>query len=185
MKEEDLPERAVEEKPETEVNLDEAANVRYLRPGDFVLFKSDGGGLRLTLKDDRSFLRVKAKRCFPFSFPTDYISLRDGNDEEIGIIADLAGLGKDYRRWVEEDLNIRYFTPRVSLIRSIRYRPGGVEWQLETDRGSKRVITKGVHDTMSEVERGRYIITDVEGNRYEIVTEELDPESRALLERLV
>lgn len=185
MNEEKLPEQAAEEKSETEANLDEAVNIKYLRPRDFILFRSDSGGLRLTLKDDRSFVRVKARRCFPFSIPNRFVSLRDGNDEEIGIIADLADLSKEYRRWLEEDLHIRYFTPRVTAIKSIRYRPGGVEWHIDTDRGSKRIMTKSVHDTMSELEPGRYIITDVEGNRYELFIAELDDASRAKLERLV
>ena len=185
MNDEKLPEQTIEEKSETEVGLDEAGNVKYLGPDDFILFRSDGGGLRLTLKDDKSFLRVKARRCFPFSISTKLISLRGGNDEEIGIIPDLADLSKEYRRWIEEDLNIRYFTPRVTAIESIRYRPGGVEWRLETDRGSKRIITKSVHDTMSETEPGRYIITDVDGNRYELFPEELDEASRARLGRLI
>ena len=56
----------------TEKSLDEAAKVRYLEPGDFVLSRGEGGTLRLTLSDDRSFVRAKARRCFPFSFATRY-----------------------------------------------------------------------------------------------------------------
>lgn len=169
----------------TEQSLDEAANVKYLSPDDFILFKGEGGGLRLTLKDQKSVLRVKAKRCFPLAFQTKYISIRDGNDEEIGIIADLAHLSKEYRRWIEEDLDVRYFTPRVKTIKLIKHRFGGIEWQVDTDCGSKRFITKGLHDTMTEVEPGRFIITDVDGNRYEVLTEWLDEPSRAKIERLV
>jgi hypothetical protein len=174
-----------QEKTATEQGLDEAAHVRYLKPDEFILFRTDGGGLRLTLLDDRSFLRVKAKRCFPFSFATKYISLRDGNDEEIGMLPDLAELSKQYRRWIEDDLEMRYFTPRVKSIRAIRRRSGGIEWLLDTDCGSKKVITKSVQDTMTEVEPGRYVITDVDGNRYEIHPDALDEPSRDRLERLI
>ena len=173
------------DQPNTEKSLDEAAKVRYLEPGDFVLFRGEGGMLRLTLKDDKSFVRAKARRCFPFSFATRYISLRDGADEEIGIIRDLSELGGEYRRWIEDDLEMRYFTPRVKSIRLIKHRFGGVEWHLMTDRGAKKVITKGVHDTMSEVEPGRYVINDVDGNRYELLIEKLDQASRDKLEQLV
>ena len=169
----------------TEQSLDDAANVRYLGPDDFELVRTEGGGLRLTLKDEKTVLRVKAKRSFPFSFPTKYISLRDGNDEEIGIIADLGRLSKQYRRWIEDDLEIRYFTPRVKAIKLIRYRFGGVEWHVDTDCGFKRLITKGIHDTMTEVEPGRYVITDVDGNRYEVFTEQIDQPSREKLDRLI
>lgn len=171
--------------PNTAEELDEAANVKYLKPGDFTLFQSEGGGLRLTLTDSKSVLRVKAKRCFPFTFSNRYISLRDGNDEEIGIIPDLGPLSKEYRRWIEDDLDIRYFTPRVKAIKSIRYRFGGIEWQVVTDCGPKRLITKGIHDTMMEIEPGRYVINDVDGNRYEVFTGELDEASRGRLGRLI
>jgi len=183
--EDKLREQPGEEEPRTEQEADDSVGVKYLGPDDFILFKSDGGGLRLTLKDEKSVLRVKAKRSFPFTFPTKYISLRDGNDEEIGLIADLADLSKEYRRWIEDDLEMRYFTPRVKSIKLIKHRFGGVEWHVDTDCGPKRLITKSVHDTMTEVEAGRYVITDVDGNRYEIFTDDLDDTSRVKLGRLI
>ncbi len=169
----------------TEDNLDEAANVRYLRPEDFVLERTEAGGMRMTIKDERTVLRIKAKRCFPFSSPSKYISIRDGNDDEIGIISDLAHISKEYRRWIEDDLDLRYFTPRVKAIRQIRQRFGGVEWHVDTDSGFKRLITKGVHDQMAEVEIGRYVVTDVDGNRYEVCVDELDAASREKIDRLI
>ena len=180
-----VKEHIVEPQTDTQHALDEAAKVRYLERDDFTLFKTDGGGLRLTLTNERSFLRVKARLCFPLTHPTGYVSLRDGLDEEIGLIRDLSEQRKCYRRWIEEDLELCYFTPRVKSIKSIRQRFGGLEWQLTTDRGRKRIITKGVRDTMTEVQIGRYIIDDVDGNRYEIFTDKLDDVSRRWIERLV
>lgn len=177
------------EQPETtcEPNkeLEEAGSVRYLSEDGFVLYRTEGGSLRLTLKDDRSFLRVKARRCFPFTFAAKFISIRDAGDEEIGIIKDLAEISEEWRAWILDDLETRYYTPRVKSIRAIRRRWGGYEWYVLTDRGQKKVITKGVHDTMSEVQPGRYIITDVDGNRYELHSQKLDDESRGKLEQLV
>ncbi len=166
-------------------SLDEAAKVRYLEVGEFVLMRTPAGSLRLTLNDDKSFLRVGARRCFPFASPSRYISIRDGAGEEIGIVRDLAELPEDYRTWLLDDLEARYFTPRVKCIESIRHRFGGVEWRVMTDRGPKRLITKGVHDTMMEVAPGCYIITDVDGNRYELDARVLDEQSRTRLDRLV
>lgn len=175
----------VQERLETNQITHDSATIKYLGPEDFVLFKGPGGGLRMTLARERSVLRIKAKRCFPFTFPAKYISIRDGNDEEIGIIADLSELSKEYRHWIEEDLEIRYFTPLVKSIGLIRHRFGGVEWHVDTDCGPKRLITKSVHDTMTEVEIGRYVITDVDGNRYEIFANDLDEASAARLHRLI
>lgn len=173
------------DQPNTDKSLDEAAKVRYLEQGDFELLPTDGGGLRLTLKGERSALRVKARRCFPHSFDTRYISLRCGAEEEIGIIRDLADLSKEYRRWIEDDLEMRYFMPRVKSIIAIKHRFGGVEWHTETDRGPKKLITRGVHDAMTEVEPGRFIITDVDGNRFEVCMDTIDEPSRARLDQLI
>lgn len=170
---------------ESEQGLDEAAQVRYLQPGDFILMRTLHGSLRLTLKDDTSYLRVKARRCFPYSYSTSYISIRDATDNEIGIIRDLTELSKEYRRWIEDDLDMRYYTPVVKSISAIKNRFGGVEWHVDTDRGPRRLITRGVHDTMTEIEPGRFIITDADGNRYELTTEQLDEPSRAKLNTLI
>lgn len=178
-------EEMTDSNPETEQNLDQAANVRYLSTDDFHLFRTPAGGLRLTLKGEKSVLRIKARRCFPYSMADRFISIRDGADGEIGILADLKDLPADYRRWIEEDLDMRYYVPRVKSIKAIRQRFGGIEWHVDTDRGPKRLITKGVHDTMTEVEIGRFIVTDVDGNRYEVFTDRLDAASREWLNRLI
>lgn len=174
-----------EEKTQTEKNLDEAAHVRYLGQEEFILYRNENGGLRLTLKDEKSFLRITAKRAFPFSFPTKYISIRSGGDEEIGIIPDLADLSREYRHWIEHELDVRYFTPIIKSINAIRRRYGGVEWHVESDYGPKRIITKSVHDAIAEVEPGRYLMTDVDGNRYELCPVDLDEVSRTKFETLV
>ncbi|TWH48791.1 DUF1854 domain-containing protein [Sporomusa sp. KB1] len=168
-----------------EKSLDESVKVRYLEPCDFELMKNDGCSVRLTLRGERSVIRVKARRCFPYSFDTKYISISDGAGEEIGIIRDLCELNKQYRRWIEEDLEMRYFTPLVRSILAIKRRYGGMEWYVDTDCGSKKILTLGVQDTMVEVQPNRYIINDVDGNRYELCIEMLDETSKAILNKLI
>jgi len=178
-----------DELPETDRSeedpLNEAAQVRYLGAGDFELLKGEGGGLRLTLAGERSVLRVKARRCMPFTFPSRYISLRDNNDDEIGIIRDLAEIPRNYVRWIEDELEMRYLAPVITSIASIKRRYGGVEWTTTTDRGPKRFITRGIHDTLIEVDPGRHIVTDVDGNRYELLEKRLDQPSRERLDKMI
>lgn len=168
-----------------EKNMDEAASVRYLTPDDFTLFRTEAGALRMTLHNERSILRVMARRAFPFAAPERFISLRDGKGEEIGILPDLRQMPPQYRQWIIDDLELRYYTPRLRTISSIKRRWGGVDWNVDTTMGPRRFITRGIHDTMAEVEQGRFIVTDVEGNRYEILVNELDDASKALLDRTV
>jgi len=174
-----------EQQESTDQDASEATGVRYLGADDFTLFKGDGGGLKLTLKDDRSFLRATAKRCFPYSFSNKYISLRDSNGDEIGIISDLASLNREYRRWIEEELEIRYFTPRITSVKSIRRRFGCIEWNVDTDRGPKKFMTRAMHDTMVEVDPERFLVLDVDENRFELIFSALDPTSRGKVEKLI
>lgn len=169
----------------TEKGLDEAANVRYLKADEFVLLRGEGGGLRLTLTGERTVLRVKTRRCFPLGAPGRFISVRDGSDQEIGIIPDLMDLPPEWRSWIEDDLSMRYFMPVVKSIVSLKQRWGGLEWRLETDRGGRKVITKRIHDCVSEVDQGRYLMTDVDGNRYELRLDALDAASRLKLDKLL
>lgn len=185
MSDQEKIEQSFDVRSETEKNLDEAAKVRYLGPDDFVLFRNKSGGLRLTLEDDKSFLRVIAKRCFPYAYPDRYISLRDPNGDEVGIVSDLKELSKEYQKWILEDLEMWYYTPRIKAINKLKNRFGGVEWYIETNHGPKKIITRGVHDTITEIELDRYMVTDVDGNRYELIQSELDDSSKAFLERIL
>jgi len=165
---------------------DEAAALRYLEPGDFEVFELDGA-YRLTLPHDRSYLKFAAHRTYPLSHPEKYISLRSGINgmEEIGIIRDLRQFDKRTQHIIRQLLDRRYFTPRVTKIIGTKERYGGMVWNMETDRGAKTIVTKGLHEALSENSVGCYFITDVEGNRYEVVMEELSQESAAWIQRVI
>ncbi len=145
---------------------DEAANVRYFNPEDIHVFEQNGA-FRLTLPGDRTYVSLMAYRTFPLSRPEEYISLRSER-EEIGMIRSLKGFEKETCRIIRELLNRRYFVPRVRRIVSAKERYGGMIWTLDTDRGIKTIITKGIHEALSENSSGFYFITDVEGNRFEV-----------------
>ena len=162
---------------------DEAANVRYLEPGDFELFEQ-GGVFRLTMPDEISYIQVYAFRTYPLSHPDQYISLRDGEDE-IGILKDLAEFDSGTQAIVYELLARRYFVPRVLKIVSTKQRYGGMTWQVETDRGARTIITKGLHEALTENGPGRYFITDTDSNRFEVVIDEISAEDAAWIESVV
>jgi hypothetical protein len=168
-----------------EASFAEAGAVRYLEPGDFVLLKRDGCSLKLTLKGEDTVIRVKARRCFPYSFATKYISLCDETGKEIGMIRDLDQFNKQYRQWIEAELELGYFTPLVKSISAIKRRSGSLEWSIDTDRGFRKIITIGVRDTIVEVQPDRYILSDVDGNRYELRPKMLDGVSRSLLDKVI
>ncbi len=149
-------------------------------------FRGEDGALKMTAEGDRSFLRVRVSRSFPLSDPGHYVGLRDGGDGEIGLIKDLRELPPDQRQLVEEELDKRYFIPVVHRIQDIKEEFGIVTWDVETDRGSKRYIVRGLKDNVYEQGDCRLLVTDVDGNRFEIPDYTLlDVRSRAKLELIL
>jgi hypothetical protein len=159
---------------------DEAANVRYFSPGDFTVFEQDGAFM-LTIPDDCSYLKFSAYRTYPLSLPEKYISLRSGL-EEIGMIRDLKEFDKGTQQIIRELLARRYFVPTILRIISSKERYGGTVLNVETDRGPKTIIVKRLHEALSEASKGRYFITDVEGNRYGVAVEDTSIETIAWIE---
>jgi hypothetical protein len=62
---------------------------------------------------------VRVTRCFPWSEPSRYLSLRDGEDEEIALIRDLAELGSDSRRALAESLIEAGFVLQVEGVEEV------------------------------------------------------------------
>ena len=144
--------------------------VRFLDPKTLRLFRigSDDATVRLTLEGDRSWREVLVARAFPFSDPDRYIGLRDGDDKDIGILTTLHGLDGDSRQIIEEELERRYFTPKVERVLSVTEEFGVVTWDVETDRGRRRFLVRNLRDNSFPLGANRLMMTDTDGNRYEI-----------------
>ena len=142
--------------------------------------RAPDGTLRVMIEDQLCALRVEALRAFPLSHPRENIVLRDGADKTIGTLRALDELPEPAKTWLEEQLERRYFLPQVTAIYGILERFGSSVWDLETDRGRVTASTRQMHEALHEVEPNRFLITDAEGNRYEIRdVRALDSDSRA------
>jgi len=163
--------------------LAEAAQLRFLDPRRLRFFKA-GAALRLTIEGERSLLRVSVLRAFPLTVPDRYYSVRDGDNQEAGLIADPAGLDPESRARVEADLARRYMISRVNRIRAVKERFGTVDWEVETPRGIARFTTRDLRDNVLRPAPGRILFTDADDNRYEIPDiGALDAQSRIWLLR--
>lgn len=165
--------------------LDDAAKVRYLSPEELNFFVNPHGAVCIRVGEEKTLLRFSARRCFPLSGASHYVSLRDGSGEEVGIIRDMELMGEQARAWLEEDLERRYYTPQIISIERFRQRWGGVEWEVTTNRGARQFITRSVYDAVTSPAPGRALVTDIDGNRYEIEIARLDERSRGILERVL
>ncbi len=160
-----------------------AAELVWLEPKQLRFFYHKGV-LRLTVNNERSYWKVQVYRCFPLTDPERYISVRDASNNEIGLIRDLADLDPESQRVVREALHRRYLVPVIRRVLSVRERIGLLQWEVETDRGYRRFLTRSGAEGVEQPQPQQVVLTDLDGNRYHIpdITA-LDPISFALLRR--
>jgi Domain of unknown function (DUF1854) len=159
-----------------------STELRTLQP-ESLLFARSGVDLRLTIDGDCSYPKVTVVRAFPLSHPTRWLSVRSGPDE-VGVIADLAQLQPESQRLVKDALDRRYLTLRIARIYDLKERFSTLEWDVETDRGRCRFTTRSLRENSSSPSPERYLVSDVDGNRYDVAKlSALDRKSQALLLR--
>jgi Domain of unknown function (DUF1854) len=145
----------------------ETTELRYLDARTLHFFRR-GAILRLTVEDDRSYLKVTVVRVFPLSRPQRPLSVRDGANKEVGILVDDARLDPESRRLVQEEIERRYLTPTIQRVVAIKERFGTVEWSVETDRGPWKFTMRNPRENVIHPTPGRYLLTDVDGNRFDV-----------------
>jgi hypothetical protein len=161
----------------------ETADLRYLDPAKLCFFRH-GATLRLTIEDEASYLKVSVMRAFPLSHPNQYLSVRDGEYKEIGLLVDPTTLDRDNQSLLAEELERRYVVPVIRRIIGIKERFGTVDWEVETDRGVRTFTTRNMREKVVQPSPGRYLLTDVDENRYDVRDlAALDPASQSWLMR--
>jgi len=170
---------------------DRYEGTRYLGPGDIRFFVNDLGQLCATLAEGKELKEVLVYRTRPISDPNRYVSVRAGTaaseQREIGIIRNLDAFAPDQRRLLKEALARRYFIHIITEIHSMREEFGYLYWDCETDKGRREFPTaRWDQSKVVHAGNGCMIITDVDGNRYEIPDiEALDADSRARFFRYI
>jgi hypothetical protein len=168
------------------VEPEQEPDYEFLDPGKIRLFRSDLGWLRLLVEDERCYLDVKVTRTFPLSNPDRFYGLLNAKDKVIGIVVDPSKLDKDSRKICEEELKRRYFTPIILKLVRMKEEYGAVYCEVETNKGHREFVVKGIRDAILDLGDGRVLIMDVDGNRYMVEDWlKLDVKSRRLLERVL
>ena len=129
---------------------------------------------------------VRLVRAFPLSHTAAYISIRDEENKEYGIIEQLDALDVQSRDLAHEELDRRYFTPAITRIKSLKNDASMWWFDVETTRGPSDFYVRNWRDNAHELTPGRWQITSVDGGRYEILNlDELDERSQVLIEQLL
>jgi hypothetical protein len=157
-----------------------AGGPRWIEPSEVTFSQSPHGNLRLTVAD-RSYRRVNVVRALPLSDADEYLSVRSG-DDEIGVLRALADLDAEQGAMVAAQLEQRYFRPLITRVMKVRDHSGTFHWDVETDRGAVSFASKHPRHSATRLGANRWLITDVDNNRYEVRDAgELDRRSRGIL----
>ena len=147
------------------------AKVRLLPAAALRFAATAGGFLALTVtagEPAEHYPRINAYRTFPLSDADRYISLRDADGNEIGILESLADLAHDQADLLRADLERRYFTPEIERVRSVKEEFGYSYWLVDTDAGPRRFTVQSGKNNVTVVAERRLLIVDVDGNRFSI-----------------
>lgn len=125
------------------------------------------------------FAGVRAVSVFPLTGAAEYVSFLDEDGREVAMLADPGNLDKPSRKALEKALSRMYYVARITHVFRVSETHGVSLWEVMTDRGyAEFEILSREH--IRELPGKRYIITDADGNRFEIPRlADLDAESYA------
>jgi len=124
---------------------------------------------------------VWVRRCFPWSEPTRFVSLRDDDEAEFALVRDPAELDPASRRVLEEAMAAAGFVFEVTRVTAIEEEVEIRHWRVDTRQGTRSFQTR--LDAWPRVlPHGGLLIRDVAGDLYHVRDPAgLDKQSRALL----
>lgn len=154
-----------------------------LEAGALTLERRRDGRLWAGLDGEERAVRVH--RCFPWSEPGRYLSLRDEDDEEFVLVPDVRRLGGETRRVLEEALLEAGFVLDVTCIDDVDEEVEIRTWKVQTRQGPRTFQTR-LDDWPTEVPGGGFVIRDVAGDLYHVKDPDtMDDGSRKWLWALV
>lgn len=134
-----------------------------------VFSRTEGGFLSLKTQE-KEYDRVGVYLTFPLTNPEEFISIREADEKaaEIGLIESLSDLPADQQEMLREQIRLRYFMPVITKILDIKDEYGYAYWHVMTGFGTCRFTTQMSGDAVISVSDSRLMVTDIDGNRYDI-----------------
>ena len=124
---------------------------------------------------------VWVRRCFPWSEPTRFVSLRDDEEREFALVRDPAELEPSSRRVLEEAMVAAGFVFEIIRVMGIEEEVEIRHWRVETQQGARSFQTR-LDAWPRLLPHGGLLIRDVAGDLYHVTDPgALDKQSRALL----
>jgi len=149
--------------------------------------RSDGPTLtsgvdgRLRAEVSGRAVSVVVRRCFPWSEPGKFISLRDDENVEVVLVEDPSSLDEGSRRVLEQALAAAGFVLEVTKVIAVEEEIEIRHWKVETRQGD-RIFQTRLDDWPRVLPSGGVLIRDVAGDLYHIpAPDTMDRKSRELM----
>ena len=142
---------------------------------------TNGADGRLRVEVGGRATSVVVRRCFPWSEPAKFISLRDDENIEIVLVEDPGTLDEQSRLVLEQALAAAGFVLEVTRVHSVDEEIEIRHWKVETRQGERTFQTR-LDDWPRILPGGGVLIRDVAGDLYHVpAPEQLDRKSRELM----
>ena len=160
---------------------------RFLDPARVrVTLPAEDAGPRVELEGEVAVPNAQIRRLLPLSDPHSFIAIEDGAKKEVGILKSLDGMDEESRQIVDRILDRQYFTPKVSLITSLKPEGGMWHFKVETSRGPAEYYVRNWRDSAHEISANRWLVHSVDGQRFEIPkVDEMDAQRQSLMDQLL
>ncbi len=149
-------------------DLKELEAALSLTPKNASFFPSSNGLLMAKISEGNYEGRVFLARAFPFKTEEEYISVQNEEKEEIGMIRALSDFDKETVELLRQELEKKYFAPKISKIVKLSTRFGMSYWDCETDQGPMTFTVKDTNRSLLRTGEDRVFVVDHDGCRYEI-----------------
>ena len=168
------------------MSYDLKQELKLIPPEDMRLYIDEFEELTLELAGGEIYRAVSVLRAFPVSAQDQFLLLNEEDGDEIGTVRDLNELDAESRLVLNDELERLYFTAEIVQINAIEEQSHIPTWDVETDRGPRVFDMASTRRDLRVMERGRILIRDADGNRYEIPDyRQLDAFSKAILETMI
>ena len=148
----------------TEVKKLDASNTTFCMKNGFLsMTKKEENG------EEKVYDRVFLHRAFPFELLWEYISVLDSDQIEAGILFNLEGFDEETTTLLRNELERKYYEPRIKNIVSLKERYGFSYWEVIcTDGRSVKFTMQDTFRNIIRVGEDKAILLDVDGNRFVI-----------------
>ncbi len=87
---------------------------------------------------------------------------------EVALIVNLPALSPEAKKTLEDHRVHHDLTCRILKVNSLHHQFGAAFWDVETDKGARQFVIRGTTEHVRWLSDDRMLITDVQGNRFEI-----------------